>query len=115
MTSKPKNSVHLSLKFDELKKRFTNYKLVATQVCAGNRRTSMSKDDPTIRGLAWTHGAISTAEWTGVRLADVLATVLLRKGATPNYDNMLQAAKSKNIKYVQFEGELGHSHFKWCS
>jgi sulfite oxidase len=39
--------------------------------CAGNRRKGMSEYQ-FARGLQWDAGAISTAEWTGVRLADLL-------------------------------------------
>jgi DMSO/TMAO reductase YedYZ molybdopterin-dependent catalytic subunit len=43
----------------------------ATMECAGNDRLGMS---PLPVGEPWRHGAVSTVSWTGVRLADVLAT-----------------------------------------
>jgi DMSO/TMAO reductase YedYZ molybdopterin-dependent catalytic subunit len=43
--------------------------LVVTLECAGNGRTSF---DPPISGEQWRHGAVSTAEWTGVPLIEVL-------------------------------------------
>lgn len=42
---------------------------VVTLECAGNGR---SRFDPPIAGEKWDLGAVSTAEWTGVSLADVL-------------------------------------------
>jgi DMSO/TMAO reductase YedYZ molybdopterin-dependent catalytic subunit len=43
--------------------------LVVTLECAGNGRALF---DPTIPGEKWNLGAVSTAEWTGVPLRDVL-------------------------------------------
>lgn len=40
--------------------------------CAGNRRSEMSQVK-NVKGLVWEKTAISTAQWTGVLLADVLA------------------------------------------
>ncbi len=44
--------------------------LVATMECAGNGRAFMS---PAVPGEQWKLGAVSTAEWRGPRLRDVLA------------------------------------------
>jgi DMSO/TMAO reductase YedYZ molybdopterin-dependent catalytic subunit/rhodanese-related sulfurtransferase/glyoxylase-like metal-dependent hydrolase (beta-lactamase superfamily II) len=49
---------------------------VVTLECAGNGRYSL---DPCVAGEAWRLGAVSTAEWTGVPLVDVLD----RAGALP--------------------------------
>ena len=57
----------------ELKERFQTHKVTATLQCAGNRRKSMTERAGPTKGLQWTAGAISTAEWEGVRLVDVLA------------------------------------------
>ncbi|XP_050345234.1 sulfite oxidase, mitochondrial isoform X2 [Nymphalis io] len=43
----------------------------AALMCAGNRRSEMNKVKP-VKGLSWTTGAISNAEWGGVLLRDVL-------------------------------------------
>mmetsp|Transcript_57196 Transcript_57196/g.129603 ORF Transcript_57196/g.129603 Transcript_57196/m.129603 type:complete len:536 (-) Transcript_57196:178-1785(-) len=45
--------------------------LVATMQCSGNRRGDMNKVSKA-SGTSWGQGAISTAEWTGPRLSDVL-------------------------------------------
>ena len=39
--------------------------------CAGNRRSEMNQIK-VVKGLNWGAAAISTAEWTGVLLKDVL-------------------------------------------
>lgn len=51
---------------------------VVTLECAGNARTSF---DPPIDGEKWAHGAVSTAEWTGVPLTEVLDRTGVRIGA----------------------------------
>jgi DMSO/TMAO reductase YedYZ molybdopterin-dependent catalytic subunit/rhodanese-related sulfurtransferase len=50
--------------------------LVATLECAGNGRSAF---DPPADGEQWQLGAVSTAEWTGVPLAEILD----RAGPTP--------------------------------
>jgi sulfite oxidase len=62
----------LRLTFEELRTAFRPHTVVATLQCAGNRRAAFNE----IRAIAgedpWGSGATSTAEWRGVRLADVL-------------------------------------------
>ncbi|XP_034830986.1 sulfite oxidase [Maniola hyperantus] len=55
---------------DELHK-FRPATLNAALMCAGNRRSEMNKVRP-VKGLSWTTGAISNAQWSGVYLRDVL-------------------------------------------
>ena len=43
--------------------------LVVTLECAGNARALL---DPPVEGEKWGFGAVSTAEWTGVPLVEVL-------------------------------------------
>jgi DMSO/TMAO reductase YedYZ molybdopterin-dependent catalytic subunit len=50
--------------------------LVATLECTGNGRSAF---DPPAEGEQWQLGAVSTAEWTGVPLAEILG----RAGVTP--------------------------------
>ena len=52
--------------------------LIATLECAGNGRTLFH---PAIEGEKWSLGAVSTAEWTGVPLAEVLDRAGVRPGA----------------------------------
>lgn len=71
----------LELSLAELKDRFEAQTLTATLQCAGNRRAgflavrAIPGEDP------WRGGATSTARWTGVLLADVLAAAGLRATA----------------------------------
>ncbi|KAI4165951.1 MAG: hypothetical protein LQ342_000382 [Letrouitia transgressa] len=58
---------------DELKQNFPSVKILATLQCSGNRRRNMTEGSRATNGLQWGTGAISNAEWTGVRLRDVLA------------------------------------------
>ena len=51
---------------------FTAHSVVATLACAGNRRAELLQVRPIPGKDPWAHGAISTAEWRGARLADVL-------------------------------------------
>lgn len=46
--------------------------LTVTLECAGNQRVFLT---PPADGVQWSHGAVGTATWTGVPLADVLARV----------------------------------------
>jgi DMSO/TMAO reductase YedYZ molybdopterin-dependent catalytic subunit len=52
--------------------------VTVTLECAGNGRTSFS---PAVPGERWDLGAVSTATWTGPRLADVLDRAKIRPGA----------------------------------
>nr|WP_156664724.1 sulfite oxidase [Mycobacterium sp. 852002-51057_SCH5723018] len=63
----------LVLTYDQLTTEYTQHRVVATLVCAGNRRAELLRVRPIPGKEPWAHGAISTAEWRGVRLADVLA------------------------------------------
>lgn len=56
----------------ELKSKFKHFTYQLTLECGGNGRGEFN---PPAKGNQWTVGAISCAEWTGVRLKDVLADV----------------------------------------
>src|SRR3954468_24305696 len=62
----------LTLTYDQLVTGFTPVSVVATLACAGNRRTELLNVRPIPGKDHWAHAAISTAEWRGARLADVL-------------------------------------------
>ncbi|OFW15915.1 MAG: hypothetical protein A3F70_14990 [Acidobacteria bacterium RIFCSPLOWO2_12_FULL_67_14] len=51
---------------------------VVTLECAGNGRALF---DPPVAGVQWERGAVGTAAWTGVRLADVLRRAGVRASA----------------------------------
>jgi sulfite oxidase len=75
-------STPLTLTFDQLTTGFPAHRVVATLACAGNRRSELLKVRAIPGKDPWGHGAISTAEWRGARLADVLesAGVHVRAG-----------------------------------
>jgi DMSO/TMAO reductase YedYZ molybdopterin-dependent catalytic subunit len=55
-----------------------SHTLAVTLECAGNGRTLF---DPQVPGEKWNLGAVSTAEWTGVPLSEILDRVGVRSGA----------------------------------
>jgi DMSO/TMAO reductase YedYZ molybdopterin-dependent catalytic subunit len=59
-------------------RRFEEVSVVAVLQCAGNGR---ALQEPAVPGLQWQHGAMGQAEWTGVRLADLLKHVGVRPAA----------------------------------
>ena len=63
----------LSLTLAELQSAFAHHEVMATLQCAGNRRADLVAVKPIPGEDPWGPAAISTAAWTGVRLADVLA------------------------------------------
>lgn len=63
---------------NDLKKRFTTHTYQLVLECGGNGRSGF---DPQTTGNPWDQGAVSCAEWTGVRLKDILADVGLKSDA----------------------------------
>ncbi|MGM9507135.1 sulfite oxidase [Larkinella sp. GY13] len=62
----------------DLKKKFKTYTYQLVLECAGNGRAGYA---PQTAGNQWSDGAVSCAEWTGVRLKDILADVGLKDDA----------------------------------
>ncbi|MCF0063877.1 sulfite oxidase [Dyadobacter chenwenxiniae] len=62
----------------ELKKKFKHYTYQLVLECGGNGRSGFQ---PQASGNQWGQGAVHCAEWTGVRLKDVLADVGVRGDA----------------------------------
>jgi sulfite oxidase len=81
-----------SLSLEDLKKMKCK-KVISTIQCGGNRRGELNNIGKT-SGTSWDYGAISTAEWRGVPLRDLL----INFGITDN-DNI--------INHVHFEGYEG--------
>tara|TARA_R110002060_G_scaffold27768_1_gene37670 strand:- start:816 stop:2036 length:1221 start_codon:yes stop_codon:yes gene_type:complete len=67
-----------SYSLSELKTKFKHYTYQLTLECGGNGR---SEFNPPAKGNQWTIGAVSCAEWTGVRLKDVLADAGIKEDA----------------------------------
>lgn len=70
----------LDLSVGELRQRFAARTVTATLQCAGNRRADLHAVRP-VTGDPWGPGAIGTAIWTGVALADVLRAAGAEGGA----------------------------------
>ena len=67
----------LNLGLDDLK-GFATSTLPAVLQCSGNGRAFYS---PNIPGVGWARGAVGNAEWSGVRLVDVLNRAGLKPGS----------------------------------
>ena len=80
----------LELSLEDLR-RMTPRSVTMTLECAGNSRTAIT---PPVRGVQWANGAVSTAEWTGVSLGDVLNRAGVRPGAV---DVVLEGADRGEI------------------
>jgi DMSO/TMAO reductase YedYZ molybdopterin-dependent catalytic subunit len=68
----------LSLSMAELK-QMPAASVTVTLECAGNGRAFF---DPPVAGIQWGKGAVGTAKWTGVRLADLLKRAAAKPGTT---------------------------------
>lgn len=68
----------LDLSIENLKQDFENVTFRLQIECAGNGRRFMK---PAARGNQWSFGAVSCAEWTGVRLRDILNRAGLKSTA----------------------------------
>ncbi|KAK4172078.1 mitochondrial sulfite oxidase [Triangularia setosa] len=84
----------------ELRSKFPTHKVTAALQCSGNRRNDMTRHAGKTNGLQWGVGAISNAEWEGVRLSDVLADAGL--DTTP-------AQPEANSLHAQFTGAEAYS------
>lgn len=62
----------------ELKSKFKHHTYQLTLECGGNGR---SEFNPPAKGNQWTIGAVHCAEWTGIRLKDLLEDVGIEKDA----------------------------------
>ena len=70
------NKIEIAL--GDLKTKFRQQKLRMVLECGGNGRSNFQ---PQARGNQWTNGGVGCAEWTGVRLADVLKAAGLKTSA----------------------------------
>lgn len=77
----------------ELREKFSQHTITATLQCSGNRRVHMTEGSRPTNGLQWNVGAISNAEWTGVRLRDILTDAGFDIASIP-----------ADVKHAQFTG-----------
>lgn len=68
----------VTFSLNELKERFNHYTYALTLECGGNGRAEFN---PPAKGNQWTTGAVGCAEWTGVRLKDVLEAAGMQSNA----------------------------------
>lgn len=92
LTVELSNGDEKSYTMEDLKESFKQHKITATLQCSGNRRKNMN-DVKKTNGLQWHAGAISNAEWEGVKLADILIDAGLD-----------MREQSEDAKHVQFTG-----------
>ncbi len=62
----------LTFTMDEVRQNYPKHTLSAVLQCAGNRRVEMEKFGEIPNELIWNLQAVSNAEWSGVRLGDIL-------------------------------------------
>lgn len=80
--------VPLEFSFDDLRTEFASASVMATLQCAGHRRNELAAIQPIPGEVSWDADAISTAEWRGVPLREVL----------------LAAGIGHGVKHVAFQG-----------
>lgn len=68
----PHSSIACTFSLQDLKKNYKKATVVSSIQCGGNRRAEMNPYGKTF-GCPWEAQAISTAEWGGARMSDVLA------------------------------------------
>jgi DMSO/TMAO reductase YedYZ molybdopterin-dependent catalytic subunit len=77
---------------------------VVTLECAGNGRSQL---EPRVKGEQWNFGAVSTAEWTGVPLAEVLDRAGEKPGALEVLFRGIDSGLVDGLKdSIQFERSL---------
>eukprot|EP01137_Pigoraptor_chileana_P034313 Opistho-2@26671 len=82
----------IRLTLSDIKRKFPKHHVVASLQCTGNRRKDMNSVKKT-KGLEWTSGAMSNAEWAGAKLRDVLRYA----GVGDDYEKI-------GVEHIQFEG-----------
>ncbi|KAF6831316.1 Sulfite oxidase 2 [Colletotrichum musicola] len=83
---------------EDLKTKFKPSTIVAVLQCSGNRRSDMTRNAKKTNGLQWNVGAISCAEWQGVKLSDVLADA-----GVPVQEVMTGETEAKHVQFSALE------------
>jgi sulfite dehydrogenase len=68
----------LEFSLGDLQTKFTRASIVAVNQCSGNGRRYF---EPRVFGGQWANGAMGNAEWTGVRLRELLSMAGIKPGA----------------------------------
>jgi sulfite oxidase len=90
---------------DELKQRFSQASAEATLTCGGNRRQELSQIKE-VSGVQWDAGAIGHAQWTGVKLADVLKAAGIKTGAKHVWFDGHDDIREKDGTVAPFGGSI---------
>jgi DMSO/TMAO reductase YedYZ molybdopterin-dependent catalytic subunit len=90
----------LSLELQDIS-RLPSETRVVTLECAGNGRHTL---DPPVPGEPWRYGAVSTAEWTGTPLTEILDRVGVMPAAT--------TLVFRGVDHGSVEGRPGAVHFE---
>ena len=86
----------VSYSYDDLCTGFPLTTVTRTLECAGNRRVLFGAElGRTFEGTQWGRGAISTAEWTGVRLRDLLDPAGITANACDVMPESLDAIRAR--------------------
>ena len=95
----------LQLSMADLQNSFPRASIVAVNQCSGNSRGYSS---PRVFGGQWANGAMGNAEWTGVRLRDILSKAGVKQGAVDVTFDGLDKPQMPNIP--DFVKSLGIAH-----
>jgi sulfite dehydrogenase len=68
----------IELSMGDLQSKFVRASVISVNQCSGNSRGYFS---PRVFGGQWANGAMGNAEWTGVRLRDILTMAGVKQGA----------------------------------
>lgn len=92
----------LELTYDEVRE-MESFTIPVTLECAGNGRAFLT---PAVDGAQWERGAVSTAEWTGVPLSEVLRRAGVKNSAN---EVIFEGADQGEIK--EPPGPAGEIHY----
>ena len=90
----------LVLSLEDLKTKFKKTTVVSAIQCGGNRRSEMNNVAITA-GSPWGTGAISNAEWSGVRLRDVLKAAAV--GGALDEEELMRLG-ARHVQFAALEG-----------
>ncbi|BBX70609.1 sulfite oxidase [Mycolicibacterium psychrotolerans] len=86
----------VTYRYDDLLTRLPLVSVIRTIECAGNRRVLFGEElGRSFSGTQWGRSAISTAEWTGVRLRDLLEPAQLTAQAREVMPESLDAIRAR--------------------
>ncbi len=96
----------LLLSLEDLRRDFPAHTVPATLQCAGNRRVDLIRVAPIPGEVPWGGEAISHGEWTGTRLADVLAAAGLDHEQARHVEFLGLDRAEKDGKRYDFGGSI---------